>query len=559
MRTRTFLIMLASIAALAAVPANAAAQALRVTTDSDEIAEPACPATYAHPCTLRQATWQNHLDGGGDTIMPYPGVTLLTSPIAIEDPVTLLGIDSPEQTVIDANGNTNAFTLSSLLGRQAITFKDITIQGSNGGPAIETSEIEPLTLDGVILRANRNLTDFTETGDGGAGLEVDSGVVNIVHSTIEDNLSANYGGGIAMLGGELTIDDSELRGNMTLSHYASGGAISLANASRLTIERSRLDNNGAWRGGAIATLGHQELLLVKDSTFDANAAVDRGGAIDVGYDSYSNVSVDTSATITNSTFVENEGPYGSALGGELSHLALRNSVLADNFGVNVGTTVTSGDCGSMLTPLVSLGHNVADDMTCGIHSTGDSQGIDPKLGLVIYNGGPTASAMPFRGSPLIDAGDRSFCSLTDQRGVARMGSSCDIGAVESPYLRVADAVATPPATTTTTTAPPAPRVGLIVSRVDLPSVVRSDTAAVTWQASAPGSVRFTVQSRSRGRWVAEAHFTLSATAGRNRRTIPRAALRQLDPGRYRLVADPQGAGAATTTMFRYSPRRSPAS
>jgi hypothetical protein len=460
-----------------------------------------------------------------------------------------MGSGRPDQYVIDADGHENAFVLGSELGRQPITFKDVTIQGTNGGAAIDTSEIEPLTLDEVILRANRNLAYAPDTGTGGAGLAIRSGVVSILHSTIEDNMADKFGGGIAMTGGELTVRDSELRNNMT-ADYGMGGAISLTNASKLTIQRSRLDHNGSWTGGAIATLGHQELLDVSDSTFDANTALSRGGAIDVAYDPYNNVSVDTSATVMSSTFVDNEGPQGSALGGVLSHLALRNSVLARNF---------PGNCVGALTPIVSLGHNVADDVTCALHGTGDRQAIDPRIGAVDVNGGPTASAMPMAGSPLLDAADRSFCSATDQRGVARpQGAGCDIGAVE----RAPDAHVTEPVVTTTpaTTTPPPPAAGspLVLSRVDLPSVVRSATAIVTWQATTPGSVRFAIQHRSGGHWITNARFTLSAKAGDNSHAVPRTALRHLPPGRYRLAADPTGPGAATYTRFRYAPRRPPA-
>jgi uncharacterized repeat protein (TIGR02543 family) len=62
--------------------------------------------------------------------------------------------------------------------------------------------------------------------------------------------------------------------------------------------------------------------------------------------------------------------------------------------------------------------------------------VDPQLGLLADNGGPTRTMLPQTGSPAIDAipGGQSPCSgstLRDQRGVARpQGNGCDIGAVE---------------------------------------------------------------------------------------------------------------------------------
>ena len=67
---------------------------------------------------------------------------------------------------------------------------------------------------------------------------------------------------------------------------------------------------------------------------------------------------------------------------------------------------------------------------------GDRHGLDPKLGPLQDNGGPTRTMAPLSGSPLIDGGP-SICqsvrrrrSTTDQRGDPR-GTPCDIGAYEA--------------------------------------------------------------------------------------------------------------------------------
>src|SRR6202008_3953207 len=78
------------------------------------------------------------------------------------------------------------------------------------------------------------------------------------------------------------------------------------------------------------------------------------------------------------------------------------------------------------------GPDIEDGTDCGFTTDGSKQ-VDPKLGLLANDGGPTETMMPTAGSPAIDAGTNATCASHDQRGGARPapgGGSCDIGAVE---------------------------------------------------------------------------------------------------------------------------------
>jgi hypothetical protein len=87
----------------------------------------------------------------------------------------------------------------------------------------------------------------------------------------------------------------------------------------------------------------------------------------------------------------------------------------------------------------SEGFNTATDESCGLIANADTQNIDPALGPLADNGGPTETHMPLFGSYVID---RGWCDegTTDQRGYLRpmdlgaaedrQGNLCDIGAVE---------------------------------------------------------------------------------------------------------------------------------
>jgi hypothetical protein len=79
----------------------------------------------------------------------------------------------------------------------------------------------------------------------------------------------------------------------------------------------------------------------------------------------------------------------------------------------------------------SLGHNLESGSTCGFTATDDITNINPLLGLLQDNGGPTLTLALLAGSPAIDKGDNNFCPATDQRGYSRpYGIACDIGAYE---------------------------------------------------------------------------------------------------------------------------------
>src|SRR5262249_26849122 len=93
---------------------------------------------------------------------------------------------------------------------------------------------------------------------------------------------------------------------------------------------------------------------------------------------------------------------------------------------------------------LSQGHNLVTNPLSGNPNTSftdplnqDILGVDPKLGALAFNGGPTQTHALLAGSPAIDAGLNSGAPGTDQRGVARPrdgdGNGCkvvDIGAFE---------------------------------------------------------------------------------------------------------------------------------
>ena len=147
--------------------------------------------------------------------------------------------------------------------------------------------------------------------------------------------------------------------------------------------------------------------------------------------------------IRNSTISSNQivallfGGSSSIVQSTIAH----NAFLASNWQVRASILIDNGDDCSAVT---SLGYNL-DDGSCGLSDPTDLPSVDPLLGPLQDNGGPTPTYALLPGSPAIDAIPVADCTYDDdgdpgtpevpltedQRGVARpQGNGCDIGAYE---------------------------------------------------------------------------------------------------------------------------------
>ncbi len=257
-----------------------------------------------------------------------------------------------------------------------------------------------MTINGVVLEGN-SVPASQADGYGGAMYNCPSSTMTIVNSTIRDNI-ANVGGGICN-GGLLTIFYSTFSGNTTRNSKG---------------------------GGAIFNYG---VLHVADSTFSGNTAPGGvGGAIHDG----TAFGGSGGAQIDNNTISGNSaGGKTSAGGGVYNNVGLpvyvQDTIIANNAPQNCAGA-----------RLATEGFNLSSDKSCDFDGAGDLNGVDPKIGPLQYNGGPTFTMALDSGSPAIDAGNRSGCRdwlgrllATDQRGMPRPDPQeprgCDIGAYES--------------------------------------------------------------------------------------------------------------------------------
>lgn len=300
---------------------------------------------------------------------------------------------------------------------------------------------------GVIVAARASLT--TNGGSISSNLATAAGGVYVAElgtatldlTTISDNTANGSSGGGLLNSGTTSISRSLIAGNEAIfssGNTGLGGAIySGSNAAgsnvKLTLDRDTITDNTARTASALVTLstgggGATNLTSIRNSTIHDNHTL-------VGF---SAIAPFHPMTIVSTDITDNDSPAGGSgglfpLGGPIG---VAGSIIAGNSGGNCSSAVVDG------------GHNLTDpgDATCGFPP---ASRVDPELGPLANNGGPTPTQLPDSTSPAINAIPPSsatglndavsgtpvvLCApaSTDQRGTARpQGPTCDIGAVEA--------------------------------------------------------------------------------------------------------------------------------
>jgi len=279
---------------------------------------------------------------------------------------------------------------------------------------------------GTATVTNCTFAENSGTGGNSATAGTQSGGAGISGATGGDSL----GGGIFNAGMNVVINCT-FSTNMVLAGNGGNGGPGI---------NSNAGNGGAGGTGAGGALYNSSQTFVTNCTFVGSSA--RGG---IG------------GTAGTGTFAGSNGSVGASRGANIANGAgtfnLKNSILSSptiGTATNVtctnniitstnGTSTTNVVCTTNIITSTALnsfgvtdrGYNLSSDASLSLASTNSRNNIDPKLGPLADNGGPTLTFALLTNSPAIDAGDPGFCLDTDQRGVARgFGAACDIGAYE---------------------------------------------------------------------------------------------------------------------------------
>jgi CSLREA domain-containing protein len=282
---------------------------------------------------------------------------------------------------------------------------DLSVSGNNSWRVFSIfAPDQQIEISGLTIRDGRE--------DLAGGINNPNADVLLENVVVTNNsgLGAWQGGGIKNQG-TMTVRNSTISGNS--AEDAGGGILNL---STLTVEGSTISGNTAPAGGGISSV-YPATLTIINSTISGNSAENWGAGVFVGTGSPATI---ISSTIANNTGAANDGilNYGT--------LTLLNAVVAGNGDPVGGDDVVNHGTGTASYSLVRIASGY--DLSYGV---GNLLAVDPLLGPLADNGGPTLTHALLAGSPAIDAGPTDGCPETDQRGVARpQGGYCDMGAYE---------------------------------------------------------------------------------------------------------------------------------
>jgi subtilase family protein/cadherin-like protein/Big-like domain-containing protein/FG-GAP repeat protein len=419
-------------------------------------------------------------DGVGDNAdtafdIPNGNIAILTASInAANDEVNNPGIDTINlaingtyllSLVVDTSvGNTGLPVINTEI---VINGNDASILGSTDNNPCDgvgsESRILLVNASGNLTLNNTTISNgcvFDSGGGGdeisGGGIAVIGGILSLNNSVISNNISQFLGGGIYSNAGTITIENSEVLNNSS-QNWAAG--IMNFNNGELIINNSSITNNSA-AGNAGGIDNSSSTVTINNSTVSSNSTGPgfHGGGI------YS-----TSGTLTlfNSTVYGNSATYGAGISTFGLDTFIINSTITENVATSQGAGIyitgpnnfvlknslvanntisnsTSSNCwifnGSGL--LTSLGHNLYSPSADNCPTTGNGDLVVPDayIGSLENNGGPTKTITLLDNSPAIDAVPLTNCKdlnsipvFQDQRGITRpniAAANCDIGAFE---------------------------------------------------------------------------------------------------------------------------------
>lgn len=370
-------------------------------------------------------------------------------------------------------------------GQGTLTISNCTVSGNLNGGGISNSQ-------GTLNLINSVVSGNDSRGAFGPGID-NSGTLNVTNSIITNNLGHNaisngFGGtatftnstisnngerglinhgnlsmtggsivgnsnGGAILGGIAMLNGVTVSNNSNTGGTGFGGGGLFINGSAVTVINCLVTNNSTTSdGGGIRNGGGKATII--NTTVSGNNSVGRGGGVNTVDGGLANF-VGVNLTITG-----NRAGFGGGVFRESGPMKFKNSIIAANFFQNGTSPSDIGGTVDASSSFNLVGVGGSGGLSNGVNN--NQVGVNPLLGPLANNGGPTLTHALLSNSPALDAGDNCVTEVahcgeptlpqltTDQRraGFNRMvdgpdadaSSVVDIGAYETqlPLASLAD-------------------------------------------------------------------------------------------------------------------------
>ena len=344
--------------------------------------------------SLRQAITDANTAGGTSTIDFKAGLTgNVASSTPLPDIDSNMTLHGPGASVISIQGTATAVALY-VAGGATAEIDNISI--ANGGSSNNQYDGGGIANFGILTVVDSTISGNTTAASGGGIYNSQSATLTVTDSTISGN-TAPTGGGLSFLYGQTTLTGDTISGNNAIGVGSGGGGI-YDKASQTTITNCTITGNESSTGGGGIEASAISLKLT-DSTLSGNSSMaDPGGGLVTA--------------------------YGATIDG---------TIIAGNFNGDVQTVGQAAAPNSLVgsNDLIGDGSGEIGGLTSSLEGTSASP-IDPMLGALADNGGPTQTLALLTGSPAIGQG-AVFAAANgiDQRGLSRPASGVDIGAFQS--------------------------------------------------------------------------------------------------------------------------------
>ncbi len=398
------------------------------------------------------------------------------------------GAGSPSPTVSDSFGGGGGRG-GGVYNKGTLTMTDCAVTSNrtgNGAPAGYAgsggagggvyNDQGSLTLIGCVVSGNvtgtgadgSNAGASGGSGGSGGGLFSDAGTLNVSNSVFSNNVTGNgagtsgaggHGGGISS-GGFTSLTTTSVLTNVVVKDNRTGDASpngsvgqggfggGIFNGGRMTVNGLTVSGNvtgtsatiGGGVGGGIDNSG---TLNMANATISGNTTNGPGGA-GAGLWNAGTANL-TNCTIAFNTSAAGFGGTGIHVFNDFYTVNIRNSIVARNArtGVTNAPDVSGPNLNSQGYNIIGVVSGDQSGFTNGVNfdQVGTTAApIDPLLGPLADNGGPSQTHALLAGSPALDRGSNTLAKdadgnalPTDQRGAGRIDSSThlvDIGAFE---------------------------------------------------------------------------------------------------------------------------------